>query len=118
MAGVRRLAPGDFLRRAGTDDLAAAASAFGSQVDKVVGSLDDVQIVLNDEHRVTHLHQPLEHFYQAVYVGGVQAGGGLIQNIDGAAGGTLGQLRGQLDPLSLAARQGGSHSPDPRRRGS
>ena len=35
MAGVGRLAPGDFLRRAGTDDLAAAASAFGSQVDKV-----------------------------------------------------------------------------------
>ena len=40
-------------------------------------------------------------------VGGVQAGGGLIQDIDGGAGGLLGKLGGQLHPLGLAAGQGG-----------
>ena len=35
----------------------------------------------------------------------MQAGGGLVEDVDGVAGGALGQLAGQLDPLRLAARQ-------------
>ena len=51
-------------------------------------------------------------------VGGVQAGGGLVQDIYRGAGGLLGQLGGQLHPLGLAAGQGGGglaqlHVPQP-----
>ena len=35
----------------------------------------------------------------------VQAGGGLVEEVDRVAGGALGQLGGQLHPLRLAARQ-------------
>ena len=73
----------------------------------MVGGLDHIQIVLDDHHRVAHVHQLLEHLNELVHVGGVQAGGGLVQDIDGLAGGALGQLGGQLDPLGLAAGQGG-----------
>ena len=41
----------------------------------------------------------------------MQAGGGLVQDIDGLAGGALGQLGGQLDPLGLAAGQLGGGLP-------
>ena len=71
----------------------------------MVGSLDHVQVVLDDHHRVAHVHQLLEHLNELVHVGGVQAGGGLVQDIDGLARGSLGQLRGQLDALGLAAGQ-------------
>jgi hypothetical protein len=37
----------------------------------------------------------------------VQAGGGLVQDVERAAGVALGQLQRQLDALRLAARQRG-----------
>ena len=40
-----------------------------------------------------------------MYVVAVQSRGGLVQNIDGLAGGAFAQLRGQLHPLGLAAGQ-------------
>ena len=61
--------------------------------------------MLDDHHGVPRLHQPLEDLDELVDVGAVEAGGGFVQNIDGLAGGPLGQLRGQLDPLGLAAGQ-------------
>ena len=71
----------------------------------MVGALDDVQIVLNDHHGVPRVHQPLEDLQQLAHVIGVQAGGRLVQNIDGLAGGLLGKLRSQFHPLGLAAGQ-------------
>jgi hypothetical protein len=44
---------------------------------------------------------------QQVDVGKVQAGGGLVQDVERAAGVALGQLLRQLDALRLAARQRG-----------
>ena len=63
--------------------------------------------MLDDHHGVALVHQTLEHVHQLVDVGGVQAGGGLVQNIDGGAGGLPGKLGGQLHPLGFAAGQGG-----------
>ncbi len=50
--------------------------------------------------------QAVEHVQQALDVGEVQAGGGLVQDVDGVAGGHPAQLLGQLDPLRLAAARG------------
>ena len=49
--------------------------------------------------------QPLEHVEQPLDVGEVQAGGGLVEDVEGPAGGDLGQLGRQLDALRLATRQ-------------
>ena len=93
------------LRGAGDNDGAAAVAPLRAKVDEVVGALDDVQIVLNDHHGVPRVHQPLEDLQQLAHVIGVQAGGRLVQNIDGLTGGLLGKLRSQFHPLGLAAGQ-------------
>ena len=51
----------------------------------------------------------MEHLEQKADVLEVEAGGGLVEDVERAARVALGQLRGQLDPLRLAAgeRRGG-----------
>ena len=73
----------------------------------MVGALDHVQVVLDDHHRVPRVHQALQDLQQLAHIVGVQARGGLVQDIDGAAGGALRELGGQLYPLGLAAGEGG-----------
>ena len=50
----------DGFRRPHRDDLAAATPAFWSQVDDVIRGLDDVQVVFDDQHRVTGVHQTVQ----------------------------------------------------------
>src|SRR5229473_1165486 len=107
LAGVAFLDGGDVLGRAGSHDQAAACAAFGAEVDHPVGGLDDVEVVLDHDDRVAGLDQPGEHAEQLADVLEVQAGGGLVEHVDGPAGGTALQFRGELDPLGLAAGQGG-----------
>mgnify|MGYP006978895554 CR=1 FL=1 len=64
-----------------------------------------VQIVLNDHHGVPGVHQPLEDLQQLAHVIGVQAGGRLVQNIDGLAGGLLGKLRSRFTRWASTAGQ-------------
>ena len=67
--------------------------------------LDDVEVVLDDEHRVAGVHQALQNLEQLLHVGEVQTGGGLVEDVERVARGDLGQLGGQLHPLGLAAGQ-------------
>ena len=59
--------------------------------------------MLNDDHGVARVDQLLQHVHQAVHVRNVQAGGRLIEDIDGLAGRALGQLGRELGALRLAA---------------
>ena len=63
--------------------------------------------MLDDDDGVAGLHQPLDDLQQFLDVLEVQTRRGLVQDVDGAARGPLGQLLAQLDPLGLAAGQGG-----------
>ncbi len=69
----------------------------------MVRLLDHVQVVLDHQHRVPRVHQPVEHPHQRVHVLEGEAGGRLVQDVHGGA---AGQLRGELDPLGLAAGEG------------
>ena len=42
----------DHFRRSRRDDFAAVQPALRSHIDQPVGGFDDVQIVLNDNHRI------------------------------------------------------------------
>ena len=42
----------DFFRGAGGDDAATVLAAFWSKIDDMVGALDDVEIMFDDEHCV------------------------------------------------------------------
>jgi hypothetical protein len=61
LAGVRLFGAGDEFGRALGYDSAAAVAAFGAEVDDPVGLLDDVEVVLNDEHGVAKIDQALEN---------------------------------------------------------
>ena len=97
----------DLLRRAGGHDLPAAGAPFGPEVDDPVGRLDDVEIVLDHQHRVAGIDEVVQHLEQQLDVGEVQAGGRLVEQIERAAGALLDQFAGQLDALGLAARERG-----------
>src|SRR6266851_3611617 len=107
LPGVALLDPRQVLGGAGGDDVPSLVATFGAHVDDPVGALDDVEVVLDDDHGVACLDQPTKHAEQPPDVLEVQPGGGLVQEVERAPGVGAGQLAGQLDPLGLAARQGG-----------
>ena len=93
--------------RAGGHDEAALVARLGPQVDHPVGGLDHVQVVLDHHDRVAQIDQPVEHVQQLGQVVEVQAGGRLVQQVEGASGVGPGQLGGQFHPLGLAAGERG-----------
>ena len=78
-------------------------AALGAEVDELVGGLDHVEVVLDHDHRVALLDQAVEDLEQPLDVGEVQAGGRLVEDVERVAGGDLGELGRELDPLRLAA---------------
>ena len=59
-AGVAPCHLNHLLRCTGSHHKTTLAAAFGAQVDDVVGALDDVQVVLDDEDGVAAVAEALE----------------------------------------------------------
>src|SRR4029453_4940956 len=87
------------LRRADGDDAAAACAAFGAEVGGAVGGFDGVEVVLDDDDGVAGVGEPAEYVEQAVDVMEVQAGGGLVEDVERASGGAAAQFLGGLDAV-------------------
>ncbi|MNT06822.1 hypothetical protein D3C72_1415040 [compost metagenome] len=68
--------------------------------------------MLDDDDGVAVVDQFLKHLQQLAGVLEMQAGRRLVEDVEGLAGGAAGQFLGQLDPLGLAARQGGGRLAD------
>src|SRR5437016_1244812 len=103
---IRRLAGGDLLGRAGRYDLAARVPTLGPQIDYMVGGFDDVHVVLDQEHRVPGVYEAIQGREQPLDVRQVQPRRRLVQDVQRMLCALeLAQLRGDLDPLSLAAGQ-------------
>ena len=108
---------GDLRGRSRGHDPAPGVAALGTEVEHQVAFGDDVEVVLDHDHRVARVHQPVEHPDQALHVGHVQPDGRLVEHVEGvdvaAAPGTAlagtrarpGQLGHQLDALRLAPAQ-------------
>ncbi len=60
-------------------------------------------MAITDDDGVTCICQAVQHVQQLLDVGEVQAGGGLVQDVQGVAAGRFAQLGGQLDPLGFPA---------------
>ena len=52
------------LRRALEHDSTALVAAFGTHVDDPIGVLDNRQVVLDDHHRISGIHQPIDESEQ------------------------------------------------------
>ena len=55
---------GDFFGGAFRDDFSATRAAFWAEVNDIVGTLNNVEIVFNDDHRIAAEHELLQNFYQ------------------------------------------------------
>jgi len=94
-----------FFRRAGDHNFATGMTAFGAEVDHVIGGFDDIQVMLDYDHRVSRVDQAIEAFEQAFYVGQVQPGGWFVKDVDGVFRSLqAGKLRRNLDALRFATR--------------
>ena len=88
------------------DDEAAAAAAFGPHVDDPIGGLDDVKVVLDHEHGVSLIGEPMQHAEQLCDVMEMQPRRGLVEYVQGLTRRPPPQLFAELDALGLATRQG------------
>src|SRR5262245_41936867 len=105
MTRVRLFHLGDHLGGACRYNVPASITTFWSEVDDVVSGFDDLQMVLDNEHRVTALHQPGQDLEQTLNIGKVQAGRGFIQNVQGPTRAAPAELTAEFDALRLTARQ-------------
>ena len=96
------------MRGTGGDDLAARGSAFGSDVDDMVGDLDDVEVVLDDDDGVAALHEFVQHLQQQADIFEMESRRRLVEDIERAARVALRKFARQLDALALAARKRGA----------
>ena len=111
LPGKAFLHPGDLLGGALGNHVAARIAAFGAQIDQPVGGLNHVEVVLDDNHRVSGVGQAVQHVQQVLDVGEMQPGGGLVEDVDRVTGGDTRQFFGQFYPLGFAAREGSGALP-------
>ena len=104
LAGDRVLVLEDVLGRAFGDDVAAMDAGAGADIDHIVGGEDRVLVVLDDDHGVADVAQPLQRLEQPRIVALVQADRGLVEHVE-HAGQARADLAREPDALALAARQ-------------
>ena len=104
VTGEGRLMLGHVRRRSGRDDAPAVAPAPRAEVDDPVGLGDEVEVVLDHDHRMALIHQLIQAIEQALNVREVQARGRFVQDVKIVLPMLeLPEFRRQLDPLRLAA---------------
>ena len=103
LAGQRLGHPLDFARGALGDDPAAVLAGAGPQVDEVVGGAHRLLVVLDHEHRVAEVAQPLECRDELRVVALVQPDRGLVEHVEHAD---------QRRPICVASRIRWASPPD------
>ena len=76
---MTRFTPGDLLGRAAHHNFPAAVAGFRAEINDPVGAFDDVQVVFDDNDRMTSIHEALKNLKQDADVIEMQAGGGFIK---------------------------------------
>ena len=107
MAGVGLGDGGYLLGGADGDDISALIPGLGTEIDEMVGRLDEVKVMFDEDDAVARIYQPLQNLEEGGGVFEGEAGGRFVENVDGAARGTARKLGGELDALGLAAAEGG-----------
>jgi hypothetical protein len=82
LPGERRRGVLDVDRLALRDQLTAEAAGAGTEVDHVIGTLDSLGIVLDDEHGVAQVAQSSERIEQTIVVARVQSDGRLVEHVE------------------------------------
>src|SRR5262249_37483347 len=86
------------------DQLAAPLAGPGTELDDVIGGLDESTIVLDDHHGVPGLGELGQEAGETRRIAGAQADRGLVEDVE-CADELRAELVGQVDALGLATRQ-------------
>ena len=68
MARIAVRHAGDGFGRAFSDDASTLITAPGAEIDDPISGLDDLQIVLNDDNRVSGSDQGVEHLQEFLHI--------------------------------------------------
>src|SRR5262249_12649475 len=83
----------------------ACFAAFRSEIDQVISGFDHVEVVFDDDQRVTCLDELLERGEQLRDVVEVKARGRFVEDVQQPFAAKRREVRGNLDPLRFPARQ-------------
>src|ERR1700728_3267592 len=103
LARIRLIDMGDMGRSAFAYQVAAVFAAFGAQVEDPVGIADHVEIVLDDDDGVAEVGEAVQDFEELAHVVEVEAGGGLVEQIESTTGLAFAEFAGELHALGFAA---------------
>src|SRR5262249_27974739 len=106
--GVRLLDFRNVRRRALCNELSTLLSALRPKVDDPVGVAHHIEVVFDDDDRVSQIGKPVQNLQKLADVLKVKASCGLVQQIKSAPGLALGEFLGELHPLGFAAGESNS----------
>ena len=84
------------------DNLATCLATLGTEVDDVVGNLDDIEVVFDNDNRISLIHQLIQNANQTANILEMQARGRLIKNVERTACFSLRELCREFYALALA----------------
>ena len=99
-------APGNFLRRTGGDDAATGLATLGPEIDDVVRAFHDLEVVLDNDDGISGCPQPQQDVDEQFDIGKMEAGRGLVEEVERAAGLAATEFGRQFDALGLTPGKG------------
>lgn len=91
-SGMRCLILGHHFRGAAGYDAAAAAATLRSQIDDPIGSLDDIEVMFDDDDRIAVISKALQDVQKLLNIMEMQAGRRFVEDVEGLPGVALRQL--------------------------
>ena len=76
---MRLAAVGYLFRRAFGYEFTSSLAGFGPQIHHPIGLGNEIEVVLDHQHRMPGVHQTLQHLDQASDIAGMKPNGGLFQ---------------------------------------
>ena len=92
------------LEIAGENDLAARRAATGAELEQMIRLAHDRFLVLDDEHGVAAIAQPLHHADELAHVARMQADARLVEDEE-RVDQRIAEARGEIDALDFAAAE-------------
>ena len=103
--GGQALGAGEHLvQLAVADDMAAMDAGAGAHVDHIIGVADRILVMLDDEHGVAEIAQPVERDQQPLIVALVEADARLVEHVEHARQARA-DLAGEADALRSRRRR-------------
>ena len=100
-----------FFRCASDNHPSAIATSLKTHIYDIVSHLDDIQIVLYHNHRITTIDKAAKNIEQYADIFEMQTGRRLVKDIYSLTSVALGQLGGKFHSLTLTARERGRALP-------